>query len=187
MIWNLYNLCLGWVDLYVIIPIHGIGFIKTTRGQIICYCPRKMLLPRRQITRRKFCFYYTCKFGVISIKYVIRCSKHWNIILRSWRQFNLIVNKKKIEIEVLSFSVHCLMTWYVYNSSHICVGNNIVIVLLPHYDPKVFMLCTTYTNFWSIICPLKVRCLTPLSQILQNFVFLLIKVRVHFYLFLLTS
>jgi hypothetical protein len=40
-------------------------------GQIICYCPRKMLLPRRQITRRKLCFYYTCKFGVISIKYVI--------------------------------------------------------------------------------------------------------------------
>jgi hypothetical protein len=25
-----------------------------TRGQITCYCPRKMLLPRRQITRRKF-------------------------------------------------------------------------------------------------------------------------------------
>ena len=40
-------------------------------GQITCYCPRKMLLPRRQITRRKLCFYYTCKFGVISIKYVI--------------------------------------------------------------------------------------------------------------------
>ena len=43
-----------------------------TRGQITCYCPRKMLLPQRQITRRKLCFYYTCKFGVISIKYVIR-------------------------------------------------------------------------------------------------------------------
>jgi hypothetical protein len=40
-------------------------------GQITCYCPRKMLLHRRQITRRKLCFYYTCKFGVISIKYVI--------------------------------------------------------------------------------------------------------------------
>jgi hypothetical protein len=34
---------------------------------------------------RKLCFYYTCKFGVISIKYVIRCSTHWSIILRSWR------------------------------------------------------------------------------------------------------
>jgi hypothetical protein len=44
-----------------------------------------ILLPRRQITLRKLCFYYTCKFGVISIKYVIRCSKHWSIILRSWR------------------------------------------------------------------------------------------------------
>jgi hypothetical protein len=42
-----------------------------TRGQITCYCLRKMLLPRRQITRRKLCFYYTCKFDVISIKYVI--------------------------------------------------------------------------------------------------------------------
>jgi hypothetical protein len=42
-----------------------------TRGHITCYCPRKMLLPRRQITRRKLCFYYTCKFGVISINYVI--------------------------------------------------------------------------------------------------------------------
>jgi hypothetical protein len=40
-------------------------------GQITCYCPRKMLLFRRQITRRKLCFYYTCKFRVISIKYVI--------------------------------------------------------------------------------------------------------------------
>jgi hypothetical protein len=29
------------------------------------------------------------------------------------------------------------------------------------------MLCTTYTNFWSIICPLEVRCLTPLSKIFQ--------------------
>ena len=56
--------------------VHGIGSIKTTRGQTTCYCPRKMLFPRSQITRRKLCFYYTCKFGVISIKYVIRCSKH---------------------------------------------------------------------------------------------------------------
>ena len=35
-----------------------------------------MLLPRRQITRRKLCFYYTCKFGVISIKYVINYDNH---------------------------------------------------------------------------------------------------------------
>ena len=40
-------------------------------GQITCYCPRKILLPRRQITRRILCFYHTCKFGVISVKYVI--------------------------------------------------------------------------------------------------------------------
>ena len=95
--------------------VHGIGSIKTTRGQITCYCPRKMLLPRMWITPRKLIFYYTCKLGVISIKYVIRCSKRWNIILRSRRQFNLNVNNK-IESEVVSFSVHCLMTWYVYTS-----------------------------------------------------------------------
>ena len=41
------------------------------RMQITCYCPRKMLLPWGKITRRKLCFYYTCKSGVISIKYVI--------------------------------------------------------------------------------------------------------------------
>ena len=48
-------------------------------GQITCYCPRKMLFPWGQITRRKLCFYYTCKFGVISIKYVIiLCTKGVN-------------------------------------------------------------------------------------------------------------
>ena len=30
-----------------------------------------MLLPWGKITHRKLCFYFTCKFGVISIKYVI--------------------------------------------------------------------------------------------------------------------
>jgi hypothetical protein len=44
--------------------------------------------------------------------------KHWNIILRSWRQFNLNVNKI-FESEVVSFSVDCLMSWYVYNSSRL--------------------------------------------------------------------
>ena len=53
-----------------------------------------------------------------------------------------------------------LMTWYVYNSSDNCVGNNIVVVLLVLVKiciimtQRCFMLCTTYTNFWSIICPL---------------------------------
>ena len=41
------------------------------RMQITCYFHRKMLLPWGQITRRKLCFYYTCKFGVIAVKYVI--------------------------------------------------------------------------------------------------------------------
>jgi hypothetical protein len=52
-------------------------------GQITCYCPRKMLLPRRQITCRKLCFYYTCKFGIISIKYVIS-----NVIIMCYRRAN---------------------------------------------------------------------------------------------------
>jgi hypothetical protein len=79
---------------------------------------------------------------------------------------------QKFESEV-SFSVHCLMTWYVYNSSQNFVGNNIVVVLLVlvkicHIMTQMcFMLYTTYTNFWSIICPLEVRCLTPLSKIFQ--------------------
>ena len=51
-----FKLCLGWVGLYVIIPVHGIGSMKITRGQITCYCPRKMLLPRRQITRANYAF-----------------------------------------------------------------------------------------------------------------------------------
>jgi hypothetical protein len=84
----------------------------------------------------------------------------------------LIVNKE-FECEVVSFSVHCLMTWYVYNSSHNCVGNNIVVALLVfvkicHIMTQMcFMLCTTYTNIWSIIYPLEVRYLTPLSKIFQ--------------------
>jgi hypothetical protein len=32
---------------------------------------------------------------------------------------------------------------------------------------RCFMLCTTYTNVWFIICPLEVRCLSPLSKIFQ--------------------
>jgi hypothetical protein len=50
----------------------GNMLLPFTKGQIACYCPHKTLLPQRQITRRKLCFYYTCKFGVISIKYVIK-------------------------------------------------------------------------------------------------------------------
>ena len=76
-------------------------------------------------------------------------------------------------MKLFLFSVHCLRTWYVYNSSHNCVGNTLVGVLLVLVKichimtQRCFMSCTTYTNFWSIICPLKVRCLTPLSRIFQ--------------------
>jgi hypothetical protein len=112
------------------------------------------------------------KIDFIINEYVIKCSKHWNILLRSWRSFNLTVNRK-LESEVVSFSVHCLMTWYVYKSYHNCVGNNIVVVLLVlvkichNMTQRCFMLCTTYKNLWSITCPLEVRCLTPLSKIFQ--------------------
>ena len=86
---------------------------------------------------------------------------------------NLRRKKRWYESEVVSFSVHCLMTWYVYNSSHNCVGNNIVVVLLVLVKichimiQRWFILCITYTNCWSINCPLEVRCLTPLSNIFQ--------------------
>ena len=66
-----------------------------TRGQITCYCPRKMLLPRRQIIRQKLCFYYTCKFGVISIKYVIiKFKQWWSIVppISTNEQLHLISN-----------------------------------------------------------------------------------------------
>jgi hypothetical protein len=44
----------------------------------------------------------------------------------------------------------------------------LVLVKICHImTQRCFMLCTTYTNFWSIICPLEVRCLTPLSKIFQ--------------------
>ena len=80
----------------------------------------------------------------------------------------MLINK--FESEVVSFSVHCLMTWYVYNSSHNCIWNNIVVVLLV-----LVKICHIMTQkvfyvmhyFWSIICPLEVRCLTPLSKIFQ--------------------
>jgi hypothetical protein len=60
-------------------------------GQITCYCPRKMLLPRRKITRRKLCLYYTCKFGVISIKYVIICNK-----CSSWNRIEIVIALLKL-------------------------------------------------------------------------------------------
>jgi hypothetical protein len=67
-------------------------------GQITYYCPSqegrkhvialaKCIAPERQITRRKLCFYYTCKFGVISIKYVI---KHNIIYSYKYLEFDLI-------------------------------------------------------------------------------------------------
>jgi hypothetical protein len=58
------------------------------------------------------------------------------------------------------FCNHCLspLKWRVWtnptDSSHIMTQ-------------RCFMLCTTYTNVWSIICPLEVRRLTPLSKIFQ--------------------
>jgi hypothetical protein len=67
-----------------------------TRGQITCYCPRKMLFSRRQIARRKLCFYYTCKFGVISIKCVI--------IIVIVIEF---ISSLKTNLE----NVKCILTW----------------------------------------------------------------------------
>jgi hypothetical protein len=38
---------------------------------------------------------------------------------------------------------------------------------MPHYDPKVFCVMHYIHNLWTIIFPLEVRCLTPLSKIFQ--------------------
>ena len=73
-----------------------------------------MLLPRRQITRRKLCFYYTCKFRVISIKYVIIyknvCLSDIIAVNKSWREYLLCV------IVVLSSWCFTLYTYIVYIS-----------------------------------------------------------------------
>ena len=109
----------------------------------------------------------TSKQGYIG-KWTCENIKHYTYTI----VWNCVFRIKKIESTV-SFSIHCLMTWYVYKSSHNCVGNNIVVVLLVLVKichimtQRCFMLSTTYTNFWSIICPLEVMCLTPLSKIFQ--------------------
>jgi hypothetical protein len=38
---------------------------------------------------------YIWVLAIFCYMYILRCSKHWNIILRSWRYFNLIVNNKR--------------------------------------------------------------------------------------------
>ena len=87
------------------------------RGQKSCYCPRKMLLPWRQITRRKLCFYYTCKFGVISIKYVINREYYMALSVShplSTRDTNIIPR-------VLAWRMILVESWYGmwYGKSHI--------------------------------------------------------------------
>ena len=81
-----------------------------TRGQITCYCPRKMLLPRRQITHRKLCFYYTCKFGVLSIKYMIIWSQGHNkpTIQNSfhWKYATIYITEE--EYKVAQYYIHCI-------------------------------------------------------------------------------
>jgi hypothetical protein len=42
-------------------------------------------------------------------------------------------SKPIIFIDWCEKKVYCLMTCYVYNSSHNCMGNNIVVVLLVHF------------------------------------------------------
>jgi hypothetical protein len=63
----------------------------------------------------------------------------------------------------------------VYNSSHNCVGNNIIVVLLVLVKichimtQKCFILFTTYTNLLSIICPLEVRCSWSYGSWIYNY------------------
>ena len=95
---NLFITYFTWAD-NMLLP----GF---TRGQITCYCPRQMLLPRRQVTRRKLCFDYTCKFDVISIKYVIKYFIHGNMF---W---------------VMGFVVRVRVTHFIPSLLCMATGNN---------------------------------------------------------------
>jgi hypothetical protein len=54
-----------------------------------------MLLPWGKITRRKLCFYFTCKFVVISIKYVI--------ILKNGKMRKKTITQRKKESTKNSF------------------------------------------------------------------------------------
>jgi hypothetical protein len=72
-----------------------------------------MLLLWGQITRRKLCFYYTCKFGVISIKYVIKYD-----IYSQTKKTNKNQNKPKqrkndnniIIIKIVFSNIHYMIT-----------------------------------------------------------------------------
>jgi hypothetical protein len=70
---------------------------------ITCHCPSKMLLPQRQITRRKLCFYYTCKFGVFSIQYVIKAF-NWNRKQGQYEKGHVLIYNYQTE----SYSLHAM-------------------------------------------------------------------------------
>ena len=101
----------GHVLIYLshILPGQITCYCPSQRGQITCNCPRKMLLPRSQITCRKLCFYYTCKFGIISIKYVImnvigNCYYYYNI---TDKNNNICLECLDIHYQHLSYQTRC--------------------------------------------------------------------------------
>jgi hypothetical protein len=77
------------------------------RGQKTCYCLGKMLLPLRQIALRKLCFYYACKFGVISIKYMIICKIQ--VIFVGWNK-NILTVIFIIDYYMAFFISHVIST-----------------------------------------------------------------------------
>ena len=112
-----------------------------TWGQITCYYPRKMLLPRRQITRRKLFFYYTCKFGIISIKYVI-----------------ISVIKRQTWYNILSLISKIMLYWHHFEECQI-------IILLLIYFTWTGLLITSqssivYTGIcmYVCVCVYKINC-----------------------------
>ena len=75
-----------------------------------------MLLPRSQITRHKLCFYYTCKFGVISIKYMIKnntepieFNKINNYTYLKTISINMPFINKKTETSYVAFGTYLLL------------------------------------------------------------------------------
>jgi hypothetical protein len=87
----------------------------------------------------------TCRYGWILI-FLSTENYNYSRLSESLINIQSLLIIKKNESEVVSFSVHCLMTCYVYNSSHNCMGNNIAVVLL------VLVKCTCTCRYgWILI------------------------------------
>jgi hypothetical protein len=99
----------------------------------------------------------------------MRKSKYWSWGETFWFRSlsNFLLTIKLNYLHDLKIMFQCLLHLITYI---IEITPNLHVYIIgtckdmPHYDPKVFYVMH---YFWSIICPLEVRCLTPLSKIFQ--------------------